>query len=264
MEDFEETSEQPVIKDIKEGDRNLRYIEVQDGKHQKPTILFIHGAPGSSDNFFQFMKNESLLARFDMVSVDRPGYGYSDFGKTETSIQKQAEALKPILQEFSKTPTLLVGHSYGGPVAAKAAVLFPDMVQGLLLLAPAIDPDHEKKFAIAWFGKTRPFRWLTSRSWKVATDEKYSHVEELKKMLPDWAKIRIPVTYIQGDKDRLVPYANLAFAEKMINKSCLKVIGIQGEDHFLPWSQEQLVTDELFNLDSRIESTTNEANCYSN
>ena len=72
------------------------------------------------------------------------------------------------------------------------------------------------------------------------------------------------LTYIQGDKDRLVPYANLAFAEKMINKSCLKVIGIQGEDHFLPWSQEQLVTDELFNLDSRIESTTNEANCYSN
>lgn len=253
VEEFVESNVKPVIKDIKEGNRNLRYVEVTDNQHTKPTILFIHGAPGSSDNFFQFMKDQELDSVFDMVSVDRPGYGYSDFGKAETSIEEQAEAMKPILKEYSNTPTLVVGHSYGGPVAAKAAVLYPNMVQGIMLLAPAIDPDHEKKFAIAWFGKARPFRWLTPQSWKVATDEKYSHVEELKKMLPDWGKISVPITYIQGDKDRLVPYENLAFAKKMIDNACLKVIGIPGEDHFLPWSQQELVTKELLLLDKRVE-----------
>ena len=261
MEEFEESSNKPIVKDIKEGDRNLRYVEVADGKHIKPTIFFIHGAPGSSDNFFNFMKDENLVARFDMVSVDRPGYGYSDFGKSETSIKKQAEALYPILKEYKNTPTLLVGHSYGGPVAAKTAVLYPGMVQGIMLLAPAIDPQHEKKFAIAWFGKAKPFRWLTPKSWKVATDEKYSHVEELKKMLPDWEKIKVPVTYIQGDEDSLVPYENLAFAEKMIDSSCLKVIGIPGEDHFLPWSQEELVTSEIFSLETRVERTKGTIAC---
>lgn len=253
MEEFQESGVKPVIKDIKEGDQNLHYVEVTDGQHKKPTILFIHGAPGSSDNFFQFMKDNELVSDFDMISVDRPGYGYSDFGKAETSIKEQAEALEPILKEYGSTPTLVVGHSYGGPVAAKSAVLYPKLVQGIMLLAPAIDPDHEKKFAIAWFGKAKPFRWLTPRSWKVATDEKYSHVEELKKMLPDWEKIKVPVTYIQGDKDRLVPYENLAFAKKMIDSNCLKVIGIPGEDHFLPWSQEELVTKELISLDSRMD-----------
>lgn len=261
MEEFEESSLKPVIKNIKEGESNLRYIEVADGLFKKPTILFIHGAPGSSDNYFQFMKDEELISKFDMVSVDRPGYGYSDFGKSKTSIQEQAEALEPILKEFSNTPTLVIGHSYGGPVAAKAAVLYPGMVQGIMLLAPAIDPEHEKKFAIAWFGKAKPFRWLTPKSWKVATDEKYSHVEELKKMLPDWEKIKVPVTYIQGDEDSLVPYENLAFAEKMIDSSCLKVIGIPGEDHFLLWSQEELVTSEIFSLDTRIDKTKGTIAC---
>lgn len=254
-EEFAENEAKPEIKDIEVNGKKIRYVEVADGRHSKPTILFIHGAPGSSDNFFQFMKDQTLASKFDMISVDRPGYGYSSFGESVTSIEEQALILEPILKEYRSTPTIVVGHSYGGPVAVKAAVLYPDWVQGIMLLAPAIDPDHEKKFAIAWFGKTKPFRWLTPKSWKVATDEKYSHVEELKKMLPDWGKIEVPVTYIQGDKDRLVPYDNLAFAEKMIAPSCIKVIGIPGEDHFLPWSQEKLVTDEIFVLEKRIEAS---------
>lgn len=261
LKEFEESEIIPEIKDIKEGESNFRYIEVSDGQFKKPTIIFIHGAPGSSDNFFQFMKNPNLVRKFDMVSVDRPGYGYSDFGRSEVSIKKQAEVLKPILEEYGNTSTILIGHSYGGPIAAKAEVLYPDLVQAIMLLAPAIDPENEKEFAIAWFGKTRPFRWLTPTSWKVATDEKYSHVEELKKMIPDWQKISIPVTYIQGDKDRLVPYENLAFAKKMINESCLKVISIPQEDHFLPWSREELVKGEIFSLNKRIEKNKEDTAC---
>ena len=88
---------------------------------------------------------------------------------------------------------------------------------------------------------------------KVATDEKYSHVEELKKMLPDWQNLQVPITYIHGDEDRLVPYENLVFAIKMIDDSCLKVISLPGEDHFLPWSQEELIKKELFALKVKVD-----------
>lgn len=253
VSEFENTNITPVIKDVDFEGRNFRYVEVSDRKYQKPTIIFVHGAPGSSDNYFQFMKDAKMLASFDMISVDRLGYGYSDFGKAEVSMIVQAESLASILDEFKSTPTYLVGHSFGGPVVAKAAVLYPAYVQGIMLLAPAIDPENEKIVSIAWMGKTPPFRWITPKSLKVATDEKYSHVAELRKMLPDWGKLCIPIIYIQGDEDRLVPYENLAFAEKMINANCLKIIGIPGEDHFLPWSQEQLIKDELFVLNQKIE-----------
>ena len=261
ISEFKDSSVIPGIKDVDFEGRNFRYVEVADGQYEKPTIIFIHGAPGSSDNYFQFMRDERMATSFDMISVDRLGYGYSDFGNAEISMDVQAKSLASILEEFKGTPTYLVGHSFGGPVAAKAAVLYPTLVQGLMLLAPAIDPDNEKVVSIAWMGKTPPFRWITPKSLKVATDEKYSHVEELEKMRFDWGKIGIPITYIQGDEDSLVPYENLAFAEKMIDASCLKLIGIPGEDHFLPWSQEQLIKDELHALHEKIEGNVNRIAC---
>ncbi len=259
--EFENSSVTPVIKDIDLNGKNFRYVEVTDNNYQKPTIVFIHGAPGSSDNYFQFMRDSKMVASFDMVSVDRLGYGYSDFGNAETSLIAQAQSISSILEEYKKTPTFLVGHSFGGPVAAKAAILYPQYVQAIMLLAPAIDPENEKKFSIAWMGKTPPFRWLTPKTWKVATDEKYTHVEELKKMLPDWSKLCIPIIYIQGDKDRLVPYENLAFAERMIDSNCLKLIGLPGEDHFLPWSQEELIKNELHTLASKVLNSGHQIAC---
>ncbi len=252
FKEFENSGIIPVIKDVDFKNINFRYIEVSDNRNVKPTIIFIHGAPGSSDNYFQFLRDHKLATTFDMVSVDRLGYGYSNFGKSEKSLVKQAQSLESVLNEYRNTPTLLVGHSYGGPIAVKAAVLFPQLVQGLLLLAPAIDPENEKKISVAWMGKTAPFRWVTPKSLKVATDEKYSHVEELTKMLPDWAQLCLPITYIHGDEDSLVPYANLAFAERVIDAHCLKLIGLKGEDHFLPWSQEELIKSELFLLNDKV------------
>ena len=231
ISEFENSAIAPIIRDVDFDGKNFRYIEVSDSKYQKPTIIFIHGAPGSSDNYFQFMRNPVMAGKFDMISVDRLGYGYSDFGHSETSLVVQAESIASILKEYKNTPTFLVGHSYGGPVAVKAAVLYPTQVQGIMLLAPAIDPENEKKAGIAWMGKTAPFRWITPNSLKVAKDEKYSHVEELKKMLSDYKKLCIPVIYIHGDEDSLVPFENLAFAEKAIDSNCLKLIALAGEDH---------------------------------
>ncbi len=243
----------PHIIDTLVGERTIRFVEVGRRQALKPTLFFVHGAPGSSDNFFQFMKDARLAELFTMVSVDRPGYGYSGFGQSETSITRQAQSLAPVLARYCQTPTLVIGHSYGGPVAAKLAVLYPQHVSGLMLLAPAIDPANEKKISIAWLGKTPPFRWLTPKSWKVATDEKYSHVQELTNMLPDWQKIKVPVTYIQGTSDRLVPFANLAFARQHIDSCYLKTISLPGEDHFLPWSQQELITQEILLLNQQVK-----------
>jgi len=261
ISEFENSAVVPVIKDVDFDGKNFRYIEVSDANYQKPTIIFIHGAPGSSDNYFQFMKDHTMAAKFDMISVDRLGYGYSDFGNSETSLVVQAKSLASVLEEYKNTATFLVGHSYGGPVAVKAAVLYPKLVQGIMLLAPAIDPENEKKVGIAWMGKTAPFRWLTPSSLKVATDEKYSHVDELKKMLPDYKKLCIPVIYIHGDEDSLVPFENLAFAEKSIDSNCLKLIALAGEDHFLPWSQEALIKEELFALGSKVIGMSHQIAC---
>jgi pimeloyl-ACP methyl ester carboxylesterase len=191
------------------------------------------------------MEDPDLTEYTRMISVDRPGYGYSDFGRSVTSIKEQAIIINDIIKKESDHPAILIGHSYGGPIAVKSAMLDPELIKSMILLAPAIDPEYEKIFKIAYFGKIPPFRWITPRSWKVAADEKLSHVKELQKMMNDWERLNTPIIHVHGNKDRLVPYANIEFSRKMIKDPLLHTISIEGEDHFLPWTQKQLIKEIL-------------------
>jgi len=234
----------------------IRYIMVNASQEEKPLLVFVHGAPGSSDNYYQFMEDPELYSHLRMISIDRPGYGYSNFGKSMTSIEQQAGILNSIIKKHhNHQQVILVGHSFGGPIVAKAALLEPQNIHSVIMLAPAIDPEHEKIFKIAYLGYKAPFRWITPKSWKVAADEKFTHIEELKKMLPEWSHLKTPIIHIHGDKDRLVPYENLAFSKKMIDPSFLQVIGLEGEDHFLPWSQKALIKQTVLQQLNRKESS---------
>src|SRR5882757_1467746 len=51
------------------------------GDDQLPSLVFIHGSPGSWINFRKYMWDTELLRKFRIISIDRPGFGYSDFGK---------------------------------------------------------------------------------------------------------------------------------------------------------------------------------------
>ncbi len=52
--------------------------------------------------------------------------------------------MKPILELVVNQKTILVGHSLGGPVIARTAMDYPDLVDGLILVGGSIDPEMEK------------------------------------------------------------------------------------------------------------------------
>src|SRR5689334_21645086 len=80
----------------KVGFRDIHYVKA--GDESKPLIVFIHGSPGSLSAFIHFLADTTLLKVSLMISTDRPGFGYSNFGNGERSLQKQAELLKPLLE----------------------------------------------------------------------------------------------------------------------------------------------------------------------
>ncbi|MFK7900144.1 MAG: alpha/beta fold hydrolase [Cyclobacteriaceae bacterium] len=63
----------------------IRYLETGETTDDAPLILFLHGAPGSSNAFDTYLQDSVLLSKATLVSVDRLGYGYSNYGKAETS-----------------------------------------------------------------------------------------------------------------------------------------------------------------------------------
>ncbi|HRF41829.1 MAG TPA: alpha/beta fold hydrolase, partial [Saprospiraceae bacterium] len=173
----------------------LRYVETGLQTDSTPLILFVHGAPGSGNNFYKYLSDSLLTAKYRLISIDRPGYGYSNYGQ---SFRVQAEAVKAVLDRYRPSKTLLVGHSFGGPVIAQVALDYPAQVQALLMLAPVNDPDSEPVPWYAGLARWRLTRWMLSKAWQVSGDEKFAHVEELRRLQPRWQELRIPVTHWHG------------------------------------------------------------------
>ncbi|MCR6679307.1 alpha/beta hydrolase, partial [Escherichia marmotae] len=83
--------------------------------------LFLHGTPGDWKAWAHFMADPELQKRATMISVDRAGFGASDPGRVAPLMADQARLLAPLL-EGPGGPTLLVGHSLGGPIGAELAM----------------------------------------------------------------------------------------------------------------------------------------------
>ena len=117
----------------------------QSGNDTFPTIVFVHRSPGSWNAFSKYMKDKELLDKYRMVSIDRPGFGNSDFGKAEP-LEEQSALISPLFNDWKNgKPIYLVGHSLGGPLIIQLYADNPGLVDGLVLLAASVDPAEEKK-----------------------------------------------------------------------------------------------------------------------
>lgn len=227
--------------------KTLRFITTKPINNKLPTLLFIHGAPGSSENFFKYLKDDDLGEKANLISVDRLGYGYSDYGNAETSIENQAESIYTIVKNFHLHNVILVGWSYGVPIAAKMAYKYPE-INHSVLIAGAISPEDEKFFGIAKLVRWKLTKWMFSKALKVSDKEKLSHVTELTKMLNDWQAIKTPITYYHGTKDRIVPYKNMDFIKAKINDSLLTTITVKDANHFLLFKKYNIIKNELLQI----------------
>lgn len=210
-------------------------------------LFFIHGAPGSSQDFYSYLQDSILSAQAQLYSIDRPGYGYSNFGEAEVSVQKQAEIIAAIIEQLPDKKVIVIGHSFGGPIAPLVSLYTPKIVAALML-APAIDPEHEKIFKIAYLGKWKATKWLVPKAFRVAADEKFSHVEALRDVQHLWSQVTVPVMHYHGTSDVVVPYENIHFSTKVFDPKILEAITLDNENHFLPWAQFELIQRQLLQL----------------
>jgi pimeloyl-ACP methyl ester carboxylesterase len=137
---FHERKLEPHIAYYKAGGRDVRYLGV--GDQPDATILFIHGAPSSLSYWKAYLSDSTLLSRATIYAVDRPGYGYSGLGDPIPDIAAQAAAIKVILDSLHQAhhPIIIVGVSYGAPIACRLAMDYPELADGLVLTGPALGP----------------------------------------------------------------------------------------------------------------------------
>lgn len=254
---FKDKQNKATLKQYEIGKRTLNYLITEN--NNKPLVIFVHGSPGSLSAFIDFMADTVLLNKAQLISVDRPGFGASDFGYAVPSLDEQAKLLKPVLEVNKKNrPVILVGHSLGGPLIAKMAIDYPELVDGLIFVAASVDPDLEPNET--WFRAplATPFlKWILPRSFRASNDEIYKLKPELEQLVPEWSEIKVPAIVIQGTKDSFVPAANADFAKRMLIHSSVQVQIIEGVDHFIPWNHPEIIRNAVLDLLKNEQLATN-------
>ncbi|MFN7963575.1 MAG: alpha/beta fold hydrolase [Thermoanaerobaculia bacterium] len=219
---------------------------VRAGSSTGPCVIFIHGSPGSWRAFGHFLRDPELAARARLIAFDRPGYGLSGRGQAEPSLERQAAVVGRLLElEPAERPVILVGHSLGGPIATEAAVDFPARISALLLIAPSIDPDHER---LRWFNRlarTRLAIALLPLDFITSNREILPLHGELVKLKARLEELATRVVLIQGRRDHLVSPANADFAERTFTHAQLKVERLAKAGHLIPFTQPEVVKQAL-------------------
>ncbi|WP_080238820.1 alpha/beta fold hydrolase [Spirosoma rigui] len=230
--------------------RTIRFMETNaPGDSALPVVLFVHGAPSSLSFFNAFFKDTALLSRARLVAVDRPGYGYSDFGWVERSIVRQAKFLQPLIDRYRKAPFLMVvGSSYGGSVSARLAMNNPDRVNHVVFVSSALGPGLERTYPISYFADSPLVRWGVPTLLRLANDEKLAHRKALEAILPDWYRIKANITMLHGQRDELVYPTNVSFARKQLVNARVKQFLLPENRHDIVFNKRQYMTDILLNI----------------
>jgi len=209
----------PVMKYLSYKDYHILHAIV--GDTSKPLLLFIHGSPGAWYSYMKLMDDSALLANYRMIAVDRIGFDKSNYGVAITSIDEHVNYLEKLVAEYNITgqKVFVMGSSYGGPIAASFAAHNPKLVQELFLLSPVIDPASEKIFWFSYMARLSFINMWLHQSLNVASEEKFTHKKELRRLKPLWKDIRCKTTVVMGKNDWMASPRNLAFAQKMLTNA---------------------------------------------
>ncbi|MGE0740683.1 MAG: alpha/beta fold hydrolase [Hyphomonadaceae bacterium] len=115
-----------------------------------PRILLIHGASSNLRELWGPLAHEfSPLHR--VIAYDRPGMGHSTRPRRNAeTLALQARCAARVLEASGEGPAIVVAHSLGGAVALRLALDHPQLVSGLVLIAPACNPYPGKP---AWWAR---------------------------------------------------------------------------------------------------------------
>ena len=175
-------------------------------------LIIFHGTPGNRYIYGRFMR--TAPPGIEVVLPARPGFG-RDHRNAVTCFNEQVAAIKPFLPNsvegggaFGNKKIVTLGVSYGGELALKAALDFPEAVAGVVTVSALIDEPHDYALTLEKIGMDpRVDEYLPNR-WKKTREEVAGRRSQIRPLLDAVCAIDKPVEVVHGDFDGIVPKSN--------------------------------------------------------
>ena len=100
---------------------------------KKPSILLMHGS-GLTHIVWSLHEQFYATQGYNVLSVDLPGHGNSE-GPSLKSIEEISDWIKSLMNALDINKLIIIGHSQGSLVAIDFAARYPNLINGLVLVA---------------------------------------------------------------------------------------------------------------------------------
>jgi pimeloyl-ACP methyl ester carboxylesterase len=189
-------------------------------------VVIVTGTPSWSEYWAPTIAG--LPESREMIVADRPGFRASEPAQAVGDLAKQAEALAPMLEARDGQRVLLIGQSFGAPIATLMAARQPDSVDAVLLMSAYFG--ERGPTARRMFGAGRLLQPMLPRDLRNSIAEVGAQARQLPAVLAALESLPQPVVFVHGDRDTFVPLeADAALAER----GGRVLVTVPGGDHFL-------------------------------
>lgn len=120
---------------------NVHYREIQNDR--EILIVLLHGFDSSTYSWQKVMIPFSSYG--SVLAYDRPGFGltervipYREVNANPYLLEYQSQILLAFIEAKKAEKIILVGNSAGGTVAMQTALAYPDRIDALILISPAV------------------------------------------------------------------------------------------------------------------------------
>lgn len=233
-------------------------------------ILILHGWQVPVERYFP-LKKLFEKAGFKVFLPQLLGFSKSEALSKVYTLDDYLKFVVDYMEKKRLGNVFLIGHSFGGRVAIKLAVLYPEKVKALVLTGvPAIREKKIKRhifFVAAKIGKAffaippfcffqpvaRKFLYFLSSEWdyyqiKREMRETFKKIvnEDLEPLL---AKIKVPIFLFWGGADKVVP---VSVAQKILDKVPeAKLLIITHASHKLPYENPKIFSEKCWQFFNR-------------
>ncbi len=207
-------------------------------------VLMLHGFMGSGKCWLPLMVHlqTQIHAPIHCVALDLLGFGDSAKPVIQYDIAKEVEFVRQFILARNLEPCYIMGHSFGGWVAAAYALAYPAAVTGLILLAPAgiRDDSFSERY-----DHLRPILWQSFFiDWVLKAIKPFSHWFGQKEALEKISWMRGELNSQPAARsflvDRIRPEDAIDTVEKEIHRLQTPTLVITGDrDDTIPlWHSE--------------------------